>query len=64
MQHFPGYLGLLVKERGAGMLLVTHSPIAAADRQLMLTPLRRADGTQLVLAPADVRRRRWHPPQS
>jgi putative ABC transport system ATP-binding protein len=33
-------LGRTVKERGAGMLLVTHSPIAAAtaDRQLMLTP--------------------------
>jgi putative ABC transport system ATP-binding protein len=33
-------LGRAVKERGAGMLLVTHSPIAAAtaDRQLMLTP--------------------------
>ncbi|HZB68929.1 MAG TPA: ABC transporter ATP-binding protein, partial [Sphingomicrobium sp.] len=33
-------LGRTVKERGAGMLLVTHSPIAAAtaDRQLVLTP--------------------------
>jgi putative ABC transport system ATP-binding protein len=41
-------LGRTVKERGAGMLLVTHSPIAAAtaDRQLMLTPhgLAPADG--------------------
>ena len=33
-------LGRTVKERGAAMLLVTHSPLAAAtaDRQLMLTP--------------------------
>ena len=33
-------LGGTVKERGAAMLLVTHSPLAAAtaDRQLMLTP--------------------------
>jgi putative ABC transport system ATP-binding protein len=35
-----GLLGRAVKERGAAMLLVTHSPLAAAtaDRQLMLTP--------------------------
>jgi putative ABC transport system ATP-binding protein len=34
-----GLLGRAVKERGAAMLLVTHSPAAAAlaDRQLMLT---------------------------
>ena len=33
-------LGRTVKERGAAMLLVTHSPLAAAtaDRQLMFTP--------------------------
>lgn len=33
-------LGRAVKERGAAMLLVTHSPMAAAtaDRQLLLTP--------------------------
>ncbi len=33
-------LGRTVKERGAAMLLVTHSPLAAAtaDRQLLLTP--------------------------
>ena len=33
-------LGRTVKERGAAMVLVTHSPLAAAtaDRQLMLTP--------------------------
>jgi putative ABC transport system ATP-binding protein len=43
-----GLLGRTVKERGAAMLLVTHSPLAAAmaDRQLMLTPhgLVSADG--------------------
>ncbi|RJF93667.1 ABC transporter ATP-binding protein [Sphingomonas cavernae] len=41
-------LGRAVKERGAAMLLVTHSPMAAAtaDRQLLLTPkgLVSADG--------------------
>jgi putative ABC transport system ATP-binding protein len=39
-------LGSAVKERGAAMLLVTHSPVAAAvaDRQLLLTPQGLTDG--------------------
>ena len=38
--HIIALLGRTVRERGAAMLLVTHSPLAAAtaDRQLMLTP--------------------------
>src|SRR5919112_1354639 len=38
--HIMALLGRSVRERGAAMLLVTHSPLAAAtaDRQLMLTP--------------------------
>jgi putative ABC transport system ATP-binding protein len=39
-------LGSAVKERGAAMLLVTHSPVAAAaaDRRLLLTPQGLTDG--------------------
>ena len=39
-------LGAAVKERGAAMLLVTHSPVAAAgaDRQLLLTSQGLTDG--------------------
>jgi putative ABC transport system ATP-binding protein len=39
-------LGAAVKERGAAMLLVTHSPAAAAqaDRQLLLTRTGLVDG--------------------
>ena len=38
--HIIALLGRTVRERGAAMLLVTHSPLAAAtaDRQLVLTP--------------------------
>ena len=38
--HIIALLGRTVRERGAAMLLATHSPLAAAtaDRQLMLTP--------------------------
>lgn len=39
-QQIIALLGRAVKERGAALLLVTHSPVAAAtaDRQLLLTP--------------------------